>query len=438
MASETSVVLISPEDDDLRTAVIELKGDNPSLGAAKLRVLLLQQNPTWTVSEARLKKVLQAEGLVNTQQSSAPALGEEVYPSSRLVEDLDVEKWSARVEVKFFDKKKGKGLVAKEKITQGETVWKEDPFIIAPEWEIYDLQVTSRACTHCTTLLGESALIVNCPASTSATFCPARFCTRLCLSRAQRTHPLACPAQNPAAAPLTAFARKTGWLGLHALAQCTARLLLDCQSDDPMLLVDDWKLVSALAVLGMEERARGSWLSGSEPDRPTWKKAHRLYVQAFDSPATPAEQKKLMRLVRRPLPEDVRRILFTYEGFLHGLGRMGLNLEGHGGLYTLHSHLNHDCDPNVSVRHFDQRSALSRISVIAKRDIEPGEELLVSYVDPSLGVKARREKLGAWNFGACRCKRCVEEERTGVTSQRSPDNDLEDLERELKAGLGVM
>jgi hypothetical protein len=125
--------------------------------------------------------------------------------------------------------------------------------------ELYDMQQASRVCAHCTTPLGESALIVRCPASTSVAYCPARFCTRLCLSRAQRTHPLVCTAQNPACAPLLAFTRKNGWLGLHALAQCTARLLLDGQSDDPRLLEDDWKVVSALAVLGMEERAKGSW-----------------------------------------------------------------------------------------------------------------------------------------------------------------------------------
>ena len=90
-SSETSTAtaaLISPEDEDLRSAVIELKGDNPSLGAAKLRALLLQENPTWTVSEARLKKVLQSEGLVNLQasQANAPAPGEELFPTSRVVE----------------------------------------------------------------------------------------------------------------------------------------------------------------------------------------------------------------------------------------------------------------------------------------------------------------------------------------------------------------
>jgi SET domain len=106
------------------------------------------------------------------------------------------------------------------------------------------------------------------------------------------------------------------------------------------------------------------------------------------------------------------------------------DLEAHGGLYTLHSHLNHNCRPNIAVRHLDQRTALSRITMIAKRDIAVGEELLVTYVDPSLGVSERRSQLGAWGFGRCDCERCMESSDT--------EADHLDLERELKAGLGVM
>jgi hypothetical protein len=109
-----------------------------------------------------------------------------------------------------------------------------------------------------------------------------------------------------------------------------------------------------------------------------------------------------------------------------------IDLEAHGGLYTLHSHLNHSCRPNISIRHLDRRTALSRITVVAKRDIAVGEELLVTYVDPSLGVGERRSQLGAWGFGECHCERCVEEEKL-VDSEATID-----LERELKAGLGVM
>ena len=69
----------------------------------------------------------------------------------------------------------------------------------------------------------------------------------------------------------------------------------------------------------------------------------------------------------------------------------------------------------------------------------------VTYVDPSLGVRERRSQLVAWGFGQCDCERCVEEESEGKncedegegeTKERS--SDMDDLERELKAGLGVM
>ena len=106
--------------------------------------------------------------------------------------------------------------------------------------------------------------------------------------------------------------------------------------------------------------------------------------------------------------------------------------------------MNHSCSPNVSVRHLDQRTALSRITVIAKRNIAVGEELVVTYVDPSLGVRERRSQLVAWGFGQCDCERCIEQgkeekscedEGKGETKGQS---DMDDLERELKAGLGVM
>ena len=117
-----------------------------------------------------------------------------------------------------------------------------------------------------------------------------------------------------------------------------------------------------------------------------------------------------------------------------------IDMEAHGALYTLHSHLNHRCSPNVSVRHLDRRTALSRITVIAKCDIAVGEELVVTYVDPSLGVRERRSQLGAWGFGQCDCERCVEEEKEDKSGEGEIErrSDMDELERELKAGLGVM
>lgn len=106
-------------------------------------------------------------------------------------------------------------------------------------------------------------------------------------------------------------------------------------------------------------------------------------------------------------------------------------MEAHGGLYVLHSHMNHSCSPNVSVRHITTNNS-QRITIIARRAIEPGEELLVSYVNPELDVRARRRELKEWNFGVCQCDRCVEEEKSAPA-----ETEKVELEDELRGFLGV-
>ena len=64
---------------------------------------------------------------------------------------------------------------------------------------------------------------------------------------------------------------------------------------------------------------------GAEPDRATWKKTYKLYVQAFQEPATEAEKKRLAKILKKPLPQDIVDMFFDYEAFLRGLGRMSLS-----------------------------------------------------------------------------------------------------------------
>lgn len=89
------------------------------------------------------------------------------------------------------------------------------------------------------------------------------------------------------------------------------------------------------------------------------------------------------------------------------------------------------------MRHLDQRTALSRITVIARRDIDPGEELFISYVNPGLPLESRRQQLLEWGFGLCKCARCVAEE-ADPTRQAVVNAAPDDLEMELKASLGVI
>lgn len=135
-----------------------------------------------------------------------------------------------------------------------------------------------------------------------------------------------------------------------------------------------------------------------------------------------------LSLLRAPTKSTAVQFSF-YSNFIRP------DLEAHGGLYTLHAHLNHDCAPNTSVRHLDQRRALARVTVRALADIEPGQELLITYVDPATGYAERRTALEAWGF-VCQCARCTEEGRDWKPPEG--EDGLGDLASELKAGLGVM
>ena len=209
--------------------------------------------------------------------------------------------------------------------------------------DIYDLQKSSKACAFCSTPLGShSPLHLPCSASVSSTPCPAMFCNRLCRTQSEKVHPLLCPARNPPSAALLRFAHDAEWMALHALAQSTSRLLLSAQRDDD-ILDDDLEVLQGLAELGMEERFRSLRCvssrrsarrtsvdmfgrdHGVEPDRENWKKAHKLYLWTFKAPKTSDEQKKLAKILKKPVPESIQRELFEYDGFLRGLGRMSLS-----------------------------------------------------------------------------------------------------------------
>ena len=62
-----------------------------------------------------------------------------------------------------------------------------------------------------------------------------------------------------------------------------------------------------------------------EPDHESWRGAFELYLQAFKEPRTPAEQKKLARILKKPIPEELQKYTFEYQAFLRGLGRMGIS-----------------------------------------------------------------------------------------------------------------
>ena len=93
---------VSPPDEALRDILTALRAQNPTLGIAKLHTKLLLEHPDWTVSEKRIKKVL--------TQASQP--GPAPRPTSRVIDNLNVNRWSNEIKVVDYGKLKGKGLEA--------------------------------------------------------------------------------------------------------------------------------------------------------------------------------------------------------------------------------------------------------------------------------------------------------------------------------------
>ncbi|OVA11873.1 SET domain [Macleaya cordata] len=72
-------------------------------------------------------------------------------------------------------------------------------------------------------------------------------------------------------------------------------------------------------------------------------------------------------------------------------------------VYMLPSFYNHDCDPNVHILWIENVNARLK----ALRDIEPGEELRICYIDASMDHCARQTLLFEGFGFHCNCPRCV-------------------------------
>jgi len=68
--------------------------------------------------------------------------------------------------------------------------------------------------------------------------------------------------------------------------------------------------------------------------------------------------------------------------------------------------LNHNCEPNVTWNCNGRE-----LNIVSTRDIQEGEELLMSYIEDR---EMRKEKLLAWWGIDCECKMCTEDEWTAA------------------------
>lgn len=78
---------------------------------------------------------------------------------------------------------------------------------------------------------------------------------------------------------------------------------------------------------------------------------HHLLVDALNPTHNNPSHYRSKRLIRRSpeLSEAEVDRWFSYDSFLNLMGLVSLNQESSGGLYALHAHLNHSCEPNLQV-----------------------------------------------------------------------------------------
>jgi len=88
-----------------------------------------------------------------------------------------------------------------------------------------------------------------------------------------------------------------------------------------------------------------------------WVLGHQAILEALN-PTDDASAKKFAQVLaskaprnRKPTPlsDEEEARWFSYESFLMLLGMVNINQEDSGGLYALHAHLNHSCEPNIQV-----------------------------------------------------------------------------------------
>ncbi|KAI0122061.1 SET domain-containing protein [Daldinia grandis] len=97
----------------------------------------------------------------------------------------------------------------------------------------------------------------------------------------------------------------------------------------------------------------------------------------------------------------------------------------HLGCYPEISRFNHDCRPNVHYR----ISNMTHITVAA-RDIEPGQELSISYIELMLSREERRSRLSRWGF-ECSCSHCSMSDEEAAASDARLQK-IEELETALE------
>lgn len=389
--------------------------------------------------------------------------------------------------VQHFGEERGHGLVAVKTFVKGQTILREKPLVSSQfSW---NASAGYKACHFCmeplesaqenvSRLTGDPNVLLphtEC-CSTRVAFhitcphCGVGYCSKQCLEEAWASfHATLCVRTNPPDATHPLVQLDELWKTIHyppetCSIQLIIRLLATLVQADTQELRDSLaqKYLSflhsassdqehtCLKILGDKfaeplERLRlaSIQLFAAKPDHIDWFLTPDGFISLFalvgrngqgvGSSSFATWVKRLEKDVQARLQSKDSEKLDTlidtiYTAIENFAGLQFMNNEGTG-LYAIHSKANHSCNPNAEVAFPFNNNELV---LNATRSIEPGEEILISYLDECDRERSRhsRQKILRENYlftcGCCKCG--AESADPDITSEEEMESDDEEEE----------
>ncbi|KIY73922.1 MAS20-domain-containing protein [Cylindrobasidium torrendii FP15055 ss-10] len=339
-----------------------------------------------------------------------------------------------------------KVVVLKEDVQQGQTIYKEWPVVATLD---PDLAAAGTHCSHCLRLI-ESDLALRTPGD----LIDATYCSKTCqiesksdyhnlLFTTERPLPEPIPIAPPTPEAMEKRARVEAEYAAHLkkvnrndrylagrfvarqISMETVRLASGIDAKPPKFTHssgDDYGLGDHMERLRFIEveispedtTLLGNVLGAAMPDLNKFVNDERMAILigklAYNSFGVTYGGGRSDRPKFADRPEDQERTRTPY-GTARQIG---------SAFYTLSAYLPHSCSPSARPSF---SSGTSELHLIAARDLKKGDELTISYVDPTLhedetvedGRRRRRAELArGWKF-ACSCERCVSEAPEGAS-----------------------
>jgi len=380
------------------------------------------------------------------------------------------------VEVRFIGEPKGKGLFAVKPLKAGDVIFEESPLVCCQF--AWNAAYGYLACDFCMRplegaeenirrLAGKKDLVLPyphcCPTNreshTQCPLCGVQYCSSICRDKAWSQYHKTLCLKSHSPDPNHPLERlNESWKYMHfppetASVMILARMIATVQqADDPASALDLFMQFCHRTVNEEEEIAHKLLGEHFRGQLQTLRElmAQALYSDAVQQWLLPDGFQSLVALVgmngqgvgtspfsewvkkvsELHLPVDEKQQLDSfidqvYEDLNEVVGSF-LNSEG-SALYALQSVCNHSCDPNAmpSFPHSNFQLVMSAV-----RDIAPGDEILISYLDDCVLERSRhsRQKILRENYlFTCHCPKC--EAQAGdldVTSEDESDCEDED------------